>query len=939
MDKTRFLKISLIAAVCLLSILVLSSCTGIKSSSDRFSDPQWTVIGPYDEPQRDSCRLFSDDLLTASGGESAISETGLPDDTRNIVHINARNGNVDFTRAYPSKNWAVVYAYLEFEGNGEECFFRMGSDDGLRVWINGVLVVDDHSHRALDVNSNSFRTVLKNGTNRILVKVCQGEEAWEFSLRETTRAEHEAFLSKSGSINLYVSSRSNFIGGQDSLAFSVLANHAPLTDIPFSYHAYDSGGNTIASGKGSLCESITVPLPSNNTEYVNIEIEAETDNGSSVGGRLGQKKIERLFYTGDPDTVLPTYSSKARMAAETLSSSSSWTRLKGDEQKQIEDMAPTLLYLADMIEGKLRNITVSEEQKVRAVSYVNDILNAMEKGPKALLNLTGYRQMAYRSDIDDSIQPYSLYLPESYSSDRKYSLAVLLHGYSGNDFNYGNTLASLMPDDFIILSVFGRGDLYYQSVGEQDVLDVMDRVINRYSVDENRVYITGSSMGGLGTWRIGSLYADRFAAMAPFCGWNGYELLENLGNMKTYIVHGNADDTVPIMFDKNCAEKLKKLGYDVSFVEIENGSHNAFTEWSRIYPPETLLDIFRSAERNPSPARLAATIPQVRYGRHYWITVDELDTSGDPKLPEFTIRTQYDSLFQPLPAPGRFEANRSDDGSITIGTERINALSIDLKTAGMINAGTNTGKSGSMPENYIIQIKKIIIDGTSVDVPANTDVLHLVKQKGNTWVIDGSYGNRTLPTHEGGGIADLFTKPLIIVYGTQDQKSAQLLEAAARSLADWSPSNEIPIGMKTGIFTVKSDTELTDEDMLTRNLILFGTPEENLISKWYSDALEPYYSGGDIYVSGKRYTRNVLYVTLPNPQAPGRLLGYIDCTRCLTSAESAKQYFSNFQFRLRNSYINELMGYPAFCPDIFIMTSHPFQDEWTGWFDRNWELN
>jgi hypothetical protein len=62
-----------------------------------------------------------------------------------------------------------------------------------------------------------------------------------------------------------------------------------------------------------------------------------------------------------------------------------------------------------------------------------------------------------------------------------------------------------------------------------------------------------------------------------------------------------------------------------------------------------------------------------------------------------------------------------------------------------------------MPENYIIQIKKIIIDGTSVDVPANTDVLHLVKQKGNTWVIDGSYGNRTLPTHEGGGIADLFT--------------------------------------------------------------------------------------------------------------------------------------------------------------------------------------
>lgn len=921
MKKMNLHYTCIITFVCLLAILILSSCTGTDPSSNRFSKSQWTLIGPYDESQRDSCPLFYEDLFSASGGESTISKTGLPDGMKNIIHVTAKNGTVDLTRAYPGKSWAVAYAYLEFEGNGEECFFRMGSDDGLRVWINGVLVVDDHSHRALDSNSNSFSSVLKNGTNRILVKVCQGEEAWEFSLRDTTREEHEAFLSASGGINLSISSRSHFIGGDDSLTFSVLANHAPLTDIPFSYHAYDSVGNAITSGTASLGESITIPLPSHKIEYIHLKIEADPAGIDTAGGRLGQKKTETLFFTGDPDAVLASYSSKARAAAGVLTSSPKWTGLDADEQKQIEDVAPTLLYLADMIDKKLQSTAVNEDKQVYAVSYINDILNAMEEGPGALLHLTGYRQMAYRSHIDDSIQPYSLYLPESYSSDRKYSLAVMLHGYSGNDFDYGNTLASLMPEDFIIVSVFGRGDLYYQSAGEQDVLDVMDRIIGRYSVDENRVYLTGSSMGGLGTWRIGSLYADRFAAIAPYCGWNGYDILENLGNMKTYIVHGTADQTVPIKFEKNCAKKLKEMGYDVSFVEIENGSHNAWTEWSAVYPPETLLDIFRSAERNPSPARLAATIPQVRYGRHYWITVNELDTSGELTVPAYTSKTPYDSFYPPHPAPGRFEANCSDDGSITIRTKRINALSIDLKTAGTDSR----------------QIKKITIDETSVDVPTGADILHLAKQNDNTWGIDTGYGENGLPIHEGGGIADLFTKPLIIVYGTQDRESARLLESAARGLADWSPIYEFPLGMKTGIYQVKSDTELTDEDMSTHNLILFGTPEENLISKQFSDAFEPYYSGGNIYAGGRSYTRNGLCVTLPNPKAPGRIIGYIDCSSFLDSAEAAKQYFFEFQFRLRNCYINELMGYPTFCPDVFVMTPHPFRDEWAGWVDRNWE--
>ncbi len=922
MSKNLILaKACFITAVCLFPIMFMSSCFNLNSSNNKFTNSKWTIIGPYDETSQNSCPLFYGDQLAELGGETVISESGLPDGIKNSIQITARKGIIDFTRVYPNKNWSVAYAYMEFEGNGEECFFRIGSDDGLRIWINGTMVVDDHTHRALDINSNSFRVALKNGTNRMLVKVCQGEEDWAFSLRDTTLEEHEAFLSDSSGIALSISSQSHFFEDKETLAFSVLANHAPLSNIPISYSASDSNGNVIATGKSSLGESIAISLPSNIVEYISIKAELELVGDSIAQGKFLQHSVEKSLFKGNPETVLSAYSSRARKAATELTTSSRWSAIYSDEQSSIKDIAPTLLYLADIIDGKQNNVMVSEDKQILAVTFVNDILNAMKKRPQALSHLTGYRQMAYQSDIDGSLQPYSLYLPESYSPDKAYSLVVMLHGYNENDYDYGTILASLMPEDFIIVSVFGRGDLYYQSAGEQDVLDVTDRIIEGYSIDKNRVYLMGNSMGGLGTWRIGALYPDRFAAIAPYCGWTGQELLDNLGNMKTYVVHGNADQTVAINFDRNSVKKLETLGYDVSFVEIEKGSHSAWTEWTRIYPPNTILDIFRSAVRNPSPANLIATIPQVRYGKHYWITVNELDTSGVLMWPEYTAKSPYDSFYQPHPAPGRFEAKRRDDGSIAVVTERINALSIDIDTV----------------EMHGTKVEKINIDGTIVKVPAGATTLHLKKHKDSSWQIDSAHGSKTLPPHDGGGIADLFTKPLIIVYGTQDMEKAAVLEAAARSLADWSPTNVFDIGMKTGMFTVMADTELTSEDISANNIILLGTPEENSISARISNSLEPYYTNGNIVVDGTSYMENGLCITMPNPQASGKIIGYIDCSKCLTSVNAAKQYFFEFQFRLRFGFGSELMGYPTFLPDVFVMTSNPLRDEWSGWFDCNWE--
>lgn len=910
-----------LAMILLFFALFCSSCTDKSITTSSFGNAKWTLIGPFDEPVQGSCTLFYTDLLADYGSEATVSESGLPKGAKKVGKITAENNQVNFDAKFPGKNYAVAYATLEFESDGGERFFRMGSDDGLRVWINGELLMDEHAHRSIDPDSNSFRVNLKKGKNRILVKVCQGTGEWGFTIRETTRQEHEAFLAERNQITLFLSSDTRFLGDKSQIDFSIYANPAPLVELPLTYSVTDSEGKTFTSGTAMAGERITASVPSPYEGVIRVTAVPEEVQDELTRKKLEYSTMEYVFFKGNRDTVLRAYSDTARKAAEELQNSPKWNALSSEEQKSIEDIAPTLLYLADMIDGKLHSSLVTETKQIMAVTFIDDILKAMQEGPQALMAMTGYRQMAYVSDIDNSIQPYSLYLPANYSPEKTYSLIVVAHGYSGNDYDGGNHLTSLMPEDFIIVSVFGRGDVHYQSVGEQDVLDVMNRVLERYPIDKNHVYLTGSSMGGLGTWRIGTLYADRFAAIAPYCGWTGTVFMENLRNTKTYVVHGNADTTVPVQFDRACVKELQRLGYDVTYVEIPNGNHSAWSEWSKIYPAQTIFDIFRSAERNPSPEKLTAVISSVRYGRHYWVTVNELDTGGPLVRPQTTISVQYGSTYPPLPAPGRFEAQRSADGSIHISTERIKALSIDLKTAGM---------NGTYAE-------KITIDGTVIQVPKGADVIHLAINLNGRWGIDTRFGSEKLPRHDGGGIADLFTRPLILVYGTQNAKRTPVLEAAARELADWTIRPNYKIGVKCGTFTVKADSELTKEEMDSHHLLLFGTPEENSVSALFSNELQAYYQNGDIFAGDRKYSENGLCVTMPNPLNPEKILGYLDISKNIRDVNAARQYFLNFQFRLRNSYMNELMGSPSFCPDVFVMTSHPLQDAWSGWFDRYWE--
>jgi predicted peptidase len=112
------------------------------------------------------------------------------------------------------------------------------------------------------------------------------------------------------------------------------------------------------------------------------------------------------------------------------------------------------------------------------------------------------------------------------------------------------------------------------------LIALLDEVENIYRVDKNRIYVTGLSMGGEGTWNLAFTQPDRFAAIAPVCGRTGSLYLDagKIKDLPVWVFHGAKDDVVPISESERMVEVLKECGNDVQFTRYPEANHNAWTK-------------------------------------------------------------------------------------------------------------------------------------------------------------------------------------------------------------------------------------------------------------------------------------------------------------------------------------------------------------------------
>lgn len=122
----------------------------------------------------------------------------------------------------------------------------------------------------------------------------------------------------------------------------------------------------------------------------------------------------------------------------------------------------------------------------------------------------------------------------------------------------------------------------------ESVLRFIDQIVARYNIDEDRVYLTGYSMGGYGTWFTAQAAPDRFAAIVPICGggmaWNTGVL-----RMSVWAFHGVEDPTVDVFHSDEMVEKLKKAGREVRYDRMEGVQHRAWEQACRAEVLQWLL--------------------------------------------------------------------------------------------------------------------------------------------------------------------------------------------------------------------------------------------------------------------------------------------------------------------------------------------------------------
>ncbi len=111
----------------------------------------------------------------------------------------------------------------------------------------------------------------------------------------------------------------------------------------------------------------------------------------------------------------------------------------------------------------------------------------------------------------------------------------------------------------------------------QIAIGILDHVLDAYPVDRRRIYLTGLSMGGFGSWDLASRYSERFAAVVPICGGGPEPKADRLIKVPIWAFHGADDKIVPVARSRGMIEAIRSAGGEPKYTELEGVGHNSWT--------------------------------------------------------------------------------------------------------------------------------------------------------------------------------------------------------------------------------------------------------------------------------------------------------------------------------------------------------------------------
>ncbi|WP_456441314.1 carboxylesterase family protein, partial [Caldithrix abyssi] len=424
------------------------------------------------------------------------------------------------------------------------------------------------------------------------------------------------------------------------------------------------------------------------------------------------------------------------------------------------------------------------------------------------------------SHIDGSVQYFAIN-PAQMHDGSPLALVLSVHGAGVEALNLAQ---AYFPKKWThIVAATNRRPFGYnwEDWGRLDALEVLNTVKQKWNIDPTRIYLTGHSMGGHGTWQLGAHYPDQFGAIGPNAGWISYFtyvkpessdqtgpvekmllranapsrtplLAENYKQLGVYIIHGDSDRVVPVQESRKMVEILKKTGHrDFVYHEEPGAGH----WWDRSDEPgadcvdwPSLFDFFaRHARPTPEQIRqiqFVTASPGIS-ATNRWVTI-----YAQQRAFEFSkIDIQVD--------PG----NRKFRGK----TKNIARLKIDLSplTPGQpvtVELDGQILKDLTWPAKGALFFEKI----------------------DNRWLKTSEWPGQDKGPHRYGGFKDAFRNRVLFVVGSKGSKEENawaLAKARYDAECFWYQGN--------GSVDIILDREFDPEKYQDRNVILYGNARTN----------------------------------------------------------------------------------------------------------------
>ncbi|NUQ00691.1 MAG: alpha/beta fold hydrolase, partial [Armatimonadetes bacterium] len=543
---------------------------------------------------------------------------------------------------------------------------------------------------------------------------------------------------------------------------------------------------------------------------------------------------------------------------------------------------------------------------------------AAEAGRDPLGGKKGTYLRGYVSEMDDTLQHYSVAVPDAWSPTARLPLLISLHGYG-----FGRFLGHPAPSypDAVAVACFGRGNGDYKLWCEQDILTVLDAMLEDYGVDPDRVYITGGSMGGTGSWHMATMYPDRFAAigptagnanhhvweevwgwgqreptfMTPFRDWlesttSAFQYADNLRHVGVYCLHGTLDNICPVGHARTMVERLRNLSYDVVYEEFPEVGHGGFPGAAAARQKNYLF----SRARDPYPRQVTWRTSWHRYPGAYWVAVERFGRQGQD---------------------ARIDA-RVDGQQIAVTTVNVQRLRLDLSDRLLDRAAP----------------VDVTVDGLpAYQGPVPSDGALRLGRVGEGWQAVARPAGREKNPTVGGPLEHAFMSRFLLVCGTagdrrENEVNRRMTEQLAEKWRRWGREQRA---------RVKMDWEVTEQDIAESNLICFGGPASNRFVRRINDRLPIRLTPEGVVAGQELFAGQDVGVKLcyPNPLNPDRyvcVFGGVSWEGTYDINGRFGNWFDWGVFDDRNWFDFSIFDAHTQSPETHLMV---------GYFDQDWRLD